>query len=151
MAGAVVIKCVCPPGWTGDVLIKVQHDENSSLFSRDWTLASRMLGRGGLWALFLSLLWNPACFMQRWHTGPKPVWNCSQLPAHPLCCFFLLSWKKVICEHSPSWWVQLQHGDGQARNTPHLWHCILQQIQLKIALTVFYSNLYRQMKCQLFV
>ncbi len=27
----------------------------SILFSKDWTLVSRILGRGGLWALFLSL------------------------------------------------------------------------------------------------
>ncbi len=34
---------------------------SSILFSKDWTLASRILGRGGLWALFLSLLRIPAC------------------------------------------------------------------------------------------
>ncbi len=33
---------------------------SSILFSKDWTLASRILGRGGLWALFLSLLRIPA-------------------------------------------------------------------------------------------
>ncbi len=40
----------------------------SILFSKDWTLASRILGRGGLWALFLSLLRIPArlprCFFR---------------------------------------------------------------------------------------
>ncbi len=35
---------------------------SSILFSRDWTLASRILGRGGLWALSLSLLRIPARF-----------------------------------------------------------------------------------------
>ncbi len=35
---------------------------SSILFSKDWTSASRMLGKGGLWALFLSLLRIPACF-----------------------------------------------------------------------------------------
>ncbi len=42
---------------------------SSILFSKDWTLASRLLGRGGLWALFLSLLRIPArlprCFLRR--------------------------------------------------------------------------------------
>ncbi len=37
---------------------------SSILFSKDWTLASRMLGRGTLWALFLSLLQIPARFPQ---------------------------------------------------------------------------------------
>ncbi len=41
---------------------------SSILFSKDWTLASRILGRGGLWALFLSLLRIPArlprCFLR---------------------------------------------------------------------------------------
>ncbi len=37
---------------------------SSILFSKDWTLASRILGRGGLWALFLSLLRIPARFPQ---------------------------------------------------------------------------------------
>ncbi len=41
---------------------------SSILFSKDWTLASRILGRGGLWALFLSLLRIPArlprCFFR---------------------------------------------------------------------------------------
>ncbi len=40
---------------------------SSILFSKDWTLASRILGRGGLWALFLSLSRIPArrpqCFI----------------------------------------------------------------------------------------
>ncbi len=35
---------------------------SSILFFKDWTLANRMLGRGGLWALFLSLLRIPALF-----------------------------------------------------------------------------------------
>ncbi len=35
---------------------------SSILFSKDWTLASRMLGKGGLWALFLNLLRIPALF-----------------------------------------------------------------------------------------
>ncbi len=34
---------------------------SSILFSKDWTLASRILGRGGLWALSLSLLRIPTC------------------------------------------------------------------------------------------
>ncbi len=38
---------------------------SSILFSKDWTLASRMLGRGGLWALFLSLLRIPVRFPRR--------------------------------------------------------------------------------------
>ncbi len=42
---------------------------SSILFSKDWTLVSRILGRGGLWALFLSLL---------------------QIPAHLPRCFFRL-------------------------------------------------------------
>ncbi len=41
---------------------------SSILFSKDWTLASRILGRGGLCALFLSLLCIPArlprCFLR---------------------------------------------------------------------------------------
>lgn len=41
----------------------------SILFSIDWTLASRILARGGLWALVLSLLQTPArfplCFLFR--------------------------------------------------------------------------------------
>ncbi len=37
----------------------------SILFSKGWTLVSRMLGRGGLWALFLSLLRIPARFPWR--------------------------------------------------------------------------------------
>ncbi len=41
---------------------------SSILFSKDWTLASRILGRGGLWALSLSLLRIPArlpwCFFR---------------------------------------------------------------------------------------
>ncbi len=41
---------------------------SSILFSKDWTFASRILGRGGLWALFLSLSWIPArrprCFFR---------------------------------------------------------------------------------------
>ncbi len=37
---------------------------SSILFSRDWTLASRILGRGGLRALSLSLLRIPARFPQ---------------------------------------------------------------------------------------
>ncbi len=41
----------------------------SILFSKDWTFASRILGRGGLWALFLSL---------------------SRIPAHRPRCFFRL-------------------------------------------------------------
>ncbi len=36
---------------------------SSILFSKDWTLASRVLGRGGLWALFLSLFRIPACLL----------------------------------------------------------------------------------------
>ncbi len=35
---------------------------SSILFSKDWTLASRMLCKGGLWALFLNLLQIPALF-----------------------------------------------------------------------------------------
>ncbi len=41
---------------------------SSILFSKHWTLASRILGRGGLWALSLSLLRIPAhlprCFFR---------------------------------------------------------------------------------------
>ncbi len=37
---------------------------SSILFSKDWTLASRMLGRWGLWALFLRMLRIPARFLQ---------------------------------------------------------------------------------------
>ncbi len=37
---------------------------SSILFSKDWTLASRMLSSGGLWTLFLSLLRIPARFPQ---------------------------------------------------------------------------------------
>ncbi len=35
---------------------------SSILLSKDWTLASKILGKGGLWALFLSLLRIPARF-----------------------------------------------------------------------------------------
>ncbi len=46
---------------------------SSILFSKDWTIVSRILGRGGLWALFLSLLRIPArfpwCFMIRRFRG----------------------------------------------------------------------------------
>ncbi len=41
---------------------------SSILFSKDWTLASRILGRGGLWALSLNLFRIPArlprCFFR---------------------------------------------------------------------------------------
>ncbi len=41
---------------------------SSILFSKDWTLASRILGKGGLWAFFLSLSRIPArrpwCFFR---------------------------------------------------------------------------------------
>jgi len=44
---------------------------SSNLFSRYWTLARRMLGRGGQWAwtlsLFRTLLHFPQCFLLRFH------------------------------------------------------------------------------------
>ncbi len=58
---------------------------SSILFSKDWTLASRMLGRGGLCALFLSLLRIPAhfpvCFLIRclfkWPLFTSAFWRIS--------------------------------------------------------------------------
>ncbi len=50
---------------------------SSILFSKDWTLASRILGRGGLWDLFLSLLRIPArlprCFLRRLGLLRRPL------------------------------------------------------------------------------
>lgn len=50
---------------------------SSSFFSRDWTLERRMLGRGGLWALFLSLLRIPARFLIRclWELFDLPLFS----------------------------------------------------------------------------
>ncbi len=57
---------------------------SSILFSKDWTLASRILGRGGLGALFLSLLRIPArfprCFLPSWdYSGGLCSPRCSEV------------------------------------------------------------------------
>ncbi len=57
----------------------------SILFSKDWTLASRILGRGGLWALFLSLLRIPA----------NPKCSSWSRPSPAICLFFLFQNKTI--------------------------------------------------------
>lgn len=65
---------------------------SSILFSRDWTLASRMLSRGGLWALFLNLLRIPArfpwCFLIR-RLGWLFRWP-----------FFILAFQRISAGHN---------------------------------------------------
>ncbi len=52
---------------------------SSILFSKDWTLASRILGRGGLLVIFLSLLRIPArfpwCFLHLLGLFSWPMFN----------------------------------------------------------------------------
>ncbi len=66
VSGTEVVSHVSDKQWMLQSLIShwklILALRSSILFSKDWTLVSRILGRGGLWALFLSLLRIPARF-----------------------------------------------------------------------------------------
>ncbi len=76
VSGTEVVSHVSDKQWMLQSLIShwklILALRSSILFSKDWTLVSRILGRGGLWALFLSFLCCESQPVSGWCSGGLP-------------------------------------------------------------------------------